>query len=196
MTGKPSRALRILVLAAVVAAVVVGALALTSAGTRSETDGNGPVASPHPLVASRPATGAALTTPPVAVELIFPAPVDVASSHISVQADGGASASTGPLGHPARGTVRQPVAIPGSGAFTVAYHITFTDGTEDSGLLRFSVGTGVPPPPLDATTAEHAVGVAEHQHSIDPLSAVLLVVDGVVGVVVLVLLLRRGRPDP
>ena len=195
MTGRlpqrlSSRALRVLAMTALVAvAAMIDVLTPASATARWDADG-------HRMVASDPAAGAALTTAPAAIELVFPAPVAVDLSHVSVQADGGASATTGPLGQPARGTVRQPVRIPGSGTFTVAYHVTFVDGTEDTGLVRFSVGTGVPPPPLHATAAERAVGEAAHSHSIDPLSAVLLVVDGLVVVVVLTLLLRRGRPDP
>jgi hypothetical protein len=80
----------------------------------------------------------------------------------------------------------------------VAYHVVFTDGTETFGSVRFSVGTGVAPPASagDVQRAAEASALA-HNHTIDPLSAILLVVDlGVlVGVVLLLILRPKRRAD-
>jgi methionine-rich copper-binding protein CopC len=171
-----------------VAGVVLGT---TSAGSRAT-----PAVAPA-AVATHPADRAALPTAPAAVELAFPSSVEVGRSHVAVLADGGSQAGAGPLVQLAPGTVRQPVAITGPGTFTAAYHVTFADGTEGSGFLRFSVGTGVPPPPLDAAAADRATDAAAagHPHSVDPLSAGLLVLDGLVAVAVVALLLRRPHID-
>jgi hypothetical protein len=94
--------------------------------------------------------------------------------------------------------------------------VVFTDGQELTGTLRCSVGTraaagpGAARRPLtvdaatdaDAAAKAEAAGNAEaaggsaHQHGVDPVSAALLAVDGVVALAVVVLLLRRPRPQP
>ncbi len=84
------------------------------------------------------------------------------------------------------------------GDFTVAYHVEFRDGGETRGFLRFSVGTGIAP--ASATGAiERAATAAlnQHRHQIDPVSAVVLVIDAAVVLAVLLLLLvTRPKQAP
>lgn len=174
-------------------AAIVLALVLTSVPVGSP-QGSQRVATHAPLH-SEPADGAALSTAPTTVELVFPASVRADMSHVAVLAGGGADVASGELTQPAPGTLRRAVAVRGSGDFTVVYHVVHLDGTQSGAMLRFSVGTGVPPAPLDPATAARARDAAvPHGHSVDPASAVVLVVDAVAVVVVAALLLRRRRP--
>jgi hypothetical protein len=85
--------------------------------------------------------------------------------------------------------LRLSVTIQVRGDYTVAYHAVLMDGSETAGVLRFSVGTGVPP-----AGPAGAVPAADHQHPIDPFSAALLVLDLAVLLAVVLLLQRRtGR---
>jgi methionine-rich copper-binding protein CopC len=152
------------------------------------------------LTGSDPPDRAALASPPAAVELTFSSPPDVSASHVRVLDDSGSPVNSAPATRARGNAIRQPVGIAGAGNLTVAYHALLADGSEASGLLRFSVGTGVPPPALgggvreavEAAAVEAAGG--EHGHGIDPFSAVLLAVNGLVVVgVVLLLFLRRPR---
>ena len=77
----------------------------------------------------------------------------------------------------------------------MAYHVVFDDGTDAAGVLRFSVGTGTPPPALDAAARRADVAaVATHQHDVDPVGASLLVVDVAVLLGAVILLFRRPAP--
>ncbi|WP_422771053.1 copper resistance CopC family protein [Plantactinospora sp. WMMC1484] len=137
------------------------------------------------LVSSEPRDQAVLTAGPRGVRLTFSeAP---AEAHVSVLDGSGSALTTGsPVVGPGR-TVWQPIAVDAPGDVVVAYHVEFTGGGAASGLLRFSVGTGEPPAPLRA-----AIPIGDHPHEIDPVSAFLLVVDGIVAFGVLALLwLRR-----
>lgn len=147
------------------------------------------------LTASTPPAQAALPSAPAAVELTFSAtPLDGAS-HVSVLDGGGRTVNSAPASFLGR-TLRQPVAAAGRGDYTVAYHVEFVEGGEATGSLRFSVGTGVPPgSPDEAMRLATADAIDTHQHSIDPFSAVLLVVDGIVVAGVIALLWLR-RPPP
>lgn len=151
------------------------------------------------LTRSSPAAQAALAGAPAAVELTFSTTPTVADSHVSVIGDGGAKVNASGLALVAGGTLRQPVSIDTTGDFTVAYHVELEDGGEASGSLRFSVGTGVAPPAsaqaVEAATATVADG---HGHGVDPVSAALLVIDGLVvlGVVALLYLRRPIQPPP
>ncbi|WP_083802153.1 copper resistance protein CopC [Micromonospora sp. ATCC 39149] len=66
-----------------------------------------------------------------------------------------------------------PLRVDAPGDYTVAYHVTFADGTAVTGAHRFSVGTGVAPAPLDdaARRASTDVVVDAHGHGIDGFSA-------------------------
>jgi copper resistance protein C len=76
--------------------------------------------------------------------------------------------------------------VPAAGEVTVAYHVTFTDGTELADSPRFTAQSADP--------AGRRASEATHQHNIDPVSAVLLVIDGIAALAVGVLLMRRPRP--
>lgn len=169
-----------------VGACVLAGLVLTP-GTGRADDG---------LASSSPTDGAILTTAPDAVVLTFSTPPDPAQSHASARDVSGARADTGQLDRYGRTGLRLPVAIRATGDYTVAWHVAFEDGNEVVGVLTFSVGTGVPPPHLSAAAARRATDALSsgHDHSVDPLSATVLVADLVVLVAVVVLLLRRPRP--
>jgi len=147
------------------------------------------------LTFADPAAGAALTDAPAAVVLTFTATPDPSLSHVSVRTEVGTEVGQGEaVGVGTRG-LRLAVSIRSSGDYTVAYHAVFTSGTEAVGALRFSVGTGQAPLPLKvdaAQTARQAV-TAGHDHSVDPLSGTLLVIDMVVLLSVLTMLWLRPR---
>jgi len=98
--------------------------------------------------------------------------------------------------------LRQPVNITATGDVRVVYHVTFVDGAELTGTLHFTVkarsaaGSGVTTGP--AANTNDAVAGSTHQHGVDPISAALLALDGIVALAALVLLMRRpnrpGRP--
>jgi methionine-rich copper-binding protein CopC len=173
------------------------------------------------LTSTDPADGAALVQAPSGVELSFTAAPDPDLSHVSVRDGSGTALDAGRLRLVQPGRLRQPIhgtAAPSDGSVdvTVSYHVIFTDGRELTGTLRCSVGSRAAagpgaarePSTVDAATdadaaakadaagnAEVAAGSA-HQHGVDPVSAALLAVDGVVALAVVVLLLRRPPPQP
>ncbi|MFC0529842.1 copper resistance CopC family protein [Phytohabitans kaempferiae] len=151
------------------------------------------------LVRASPPVGGVLDAPPAVVTLTFSDDVQPELSHIAVFDDSGAEVGDGGYDQPAPRLIRLPVDIGADGAYTVAYHVTFPDGTSVTDVYRFSVGTGRAPAPLDAAEREaRTEAVSEHAHQIDTLSAVLLVIDGAVLLVAVALLwLRpRGRRRP
>jgi methionine-rich copper-binding protein CopC len=173
------------------------------------------------LTSTDPADGAALVRAPSGVELSFTAAPDPDLSHVSVRDGSGTALDAGRLRLVQPERLRQPIhgtAAPPGGSVdvTVSYHVIFTDGRELAGTLHFSVGirvaaspgAGREPSTVDAATdadaaakadaagnAEVAAGSA-HQHGVDPVSAALLAIDGVVALAVVVLLLRRPPPQP
>jgi methionine-rich copper-binding protein CopC len=172
------------------------------------------------LTGSDPADGAVLVRVPSGVELSFSAGPDPDRSHVAVRDGSGTALNAGRLRLVQPERLRQPIhgtaARPdGSADVTVSYHVVLTDGRELAGTLRCRVGTRVAagpgaaggPSPVDAATAADAAAEADaggnaavagsaHQHGVDPVSAALLVVDGVVALTVVVLLLRRPPPQP
>ncbi|MFG3691275.1 copper resistance CopC family protein [Micromonospora sp. NPDC047740] len=149
--------------------------------------------------ASVPADGAALPAAPTQVELTFSRPPVAARSHLAVVTEDGRRVNPSDTPTAAGRRLVQAVSIQRPGVFTIAYHVEFADGGEAQGSRRFSVGTGAPPPA--APVPAEAAAVSEHQHGVDPVSAVLLVVDGLVvlGAVTMLLRTRRPRhagPDP
>ncbi len=150
------------------------------------------------LTTADPADGAALATAPAAVVLTFSAPADPRLSHVSARDGSGAEVGSGDPARSGPTGLRLPVSIRSTGDYTVGYHVVFHDGTELVGALRFSVGTGVPPPPLGAAQVQPVAPAvaAGHDHAVDPLSASLLVADLAVLVGVVLLLRRRPRPRP
>jgi copper resistance protein C len=148
------------------------------------------------LTAAEPGSGAALATAPPAVQLSFSASPVPAESHLSVRDATGQDLTTGEPTRSGTHALRLPVSIRGTGDITVAYHVVFTDGADLFGALRFSVGTGVAPQPLPAAQVAQARQELDsaHQHGVDPLSALLLVVDAAVLAGVVLVLFLRPRP--
>ncbi|MFV2018987.1 copper resistance CopC family protein [Micromonospora sp. LOL_023] len=173
---------------AVAAAAVVGLLA-GAAGSAWADDNR---------VYADPPAGAVLSKAPTGVTLAFAHDVQPELSHVAVFDRDGSEIGDGTYSQPASDRVHLPVTIDQDGDYTVAYHVTFPDGTSTTDAYRFSVGTGVPPVALDAATRQASTdAVARHAHQIDGLSATLLVLDGLVLCAVLGLLWLRprdGRP--
>jgi methionine-rich copper-binding protein CopC len=138
------------------------------------------------VASSSPADGATLATAPTDVDLVFTEPVD--RFHVAVVDSAGTVVARGRarIGRPEQ--VRQPVVVTVPSAVTVAYHVSFASGQELTGTIRFGVGTAADRAPAPPDVA--------HGHDMDPLSAVLLVVDGavVVGAVLLLLFRPPRRP--
>ena len=149
------------------------------------------------LVSSDPADRATVTEAPSDIELIFTTAVDPRRSHLTVvRGTGPAVTSGGPrLVAPER--LRQPVHVPAAGEVTIAYHVTSAAGAEAAGVLRFSARAGTPAAPGAGPPSAVPVngGEAGHEHGVDPVSAGLLVLDGLVAVSVVVLLAARPRPS-
>jgi methionine-rich copper-binding protein CopC len=167
---------------AVVAFAVLGPAAPASAGGA--------------LAGSDPVDGAVLSTPPAAIELRLTAEPDPVLSHVSVRDAAGTELNTGDLTAGPGGTLRQDVTAGGAGDYSVAFHIEFTDGSELTGAQFFSAGTGVPPRAGAAERAAATAALPTHQHSVDALSAVLLVLDFAVVLAVVLLLMRTPRGAP
>ncbi|HKE53105.1 MAG TPA: copper resistance CopC family protein [Actinomycetes bacterium] len=169
-------------LAAAVAAAVVLAVGVALVLTEGSQDRN------HAAVTSTsPADGATLQQAPTEVGLAFTGPVDPNRSHIFVL-DGSGTTSARPAGalrQTAPQSLSQPISVPATGLVTVTYHVTFTDGAAVAGSLRFTVGSN--------NGADQPAPVSGHNHGIDPVSAGLLLADGITVLAVLVLLLRRPR---
>jgi methionine-rich copper-binding protein CopC len=142
------------------------------------------------LVDASPGNGAALRDAPREVDLTFSATPDPDQSHVAVRSDRGVPAERG-APRRAGDALRVPVSAGAAGNYTVAFHVEFTDGTDLVGEVRFSVGTGVPPPAAVPGADRAAAAVPGHDHGVDPMSAVLLCADVAVLVGVVLLLLRR-----
>ncbi|MEU8076241.1 copper resistance protein CopC [Catellatospora citrea] len=147
---------RVLRLAMILAAALLGAL---------------PVLWPAPawahaeLVATTPAGGAVLATPPDQVVLRFTEPVTAGLGEIRVLDRSGTAVTTEapvqPPGDPATIAVGLPVALP-SGVYTVAWQALSADTHPIEGAFAFTVGDGGPaatPPAVDAGPGRAAVGV-------------------------------------
>jgi copper resistance protein C len=145
-------------------------------------------------VTATPTADAVLTAAPTEVALTFAADVQPELSHVAVLDAAGTDLATGDYDLPDPRRMALPVRIGATGDFTVAYHVTFPDGTSATGAYRFSVGTGRAPAPLDEAARLAATdSITEHAHSVDGLSAVILVVDAAVLFGVLALLWLRPR---
>ena len=183
------RSVRLSAGAAVVLAVVLALFVATRPQDRTR----------HVVTSTVPADGATVAQAPTEVELSFTDPVDPVRSHVSVRDGSGSALDVGRLRPVVPERLRQPVSIAAAGEVTVAYHVTFVDGAEVAGTLRFSTRSGSAagaasrPAPADGDLEDSAAGSA-HQHRIDPISAGLLAIDGIVALAVVVLLLRRPRP--
>lgn len=176
---------------AIVAYVAAVALAVTALAGRS------PQSTPSPprLESSAPADLSTLAHPPDAVYLAFNARPVPDLSHVAVVDSAGAATQAGPVSADGDG-LRVPVRIPATGAYTLAFHAIFDDGAELVGQVRFGVGTGVPA--ASAARADQDPAAAVHEHGVDPVSAVLLLVDAatLIGAVALLLFRRPRSPEP
>ncbi|MCW3818935.1 copper resistance protein CopC [Micromonospora sp. DR5-3] len=139
---------------------------------------------------SNPADGAALAAAPRQVTLTFTREPVAEASQVSVLSGDGRPVSESAQPVRAGLSLTQPVGIARAGDFTIVYSVKFADGGHEQGTRRFRVLTDPAPGGTDA----HAGHTA---HDVDPVSATLLVVDGlVVLVVVFLLILRRPGADP
>ncbi|MFU8852192.1 copper resistance CopC family protein [Micromonospora sp. SL1-18] len=191
ITRVPSRRLRrvgaVLVTLLAAAVVVLGYLVSTT---------------PVRLVSSAPGSGASLAAPPRSVSLTFSRPLDAGDSHISVGTATGKPVVSGGKTVDGR-TVTQPVAITAGGSYLVVYHVTFGDGREMSGTLRFNVagtGTDAAAAPGRSDTAGPVAGGQQgritggHEHgTFDPVTLAIVGADAVVVLGVVVLMWRRRR---
>jgi methionine-rich copper-binding protein CopC len=146
-----------------------------------------------PPAASVPADDAVLPAMPASVRVTFDREPVAAGSYLSVLDPDGSritlSSTPAVEGH----TISQPTSSRRTGVFAIVYHVVFTDGGREGGLRHFTVDPAAPP---SGGTHAHGPGQS-HGHSVDPLSAALLVADGLVvlGAVVL-LMFRRRHPRP
>ncbi|WP_460846752.1 copper resistance protein CopC [Phytohabitans suffuscus] len=141
-------------------------------------------------MAATPADGAALAAGPRSVDLTFDRRPDLAQSHIGVRDSASVSLDRGELTASGPRTVRQPIEAVGVGTVVVGYHVVFDDGSQTSGSVRFSVGTGTAPAAADGAQLDASI---HGGHGVDPLGATLLVVDLAVLIGVLVMLKLRPR---
>ncbi|TCB96780.1 copper resistance protein CopC [Micromonospora zingiberis] len=172
---------------AIVTALASVGVALTIAAVVRQSDG-----APARVLTVDPGDGAVLTTAPDAVVLRLSTGADAVLSHVTVRDSTGKPVNDGRARTDGEAGLRQAVRLTASGDYSIAYHITFTNGQDATDVLRFSVGTGIAPQDT-SPVPDPILDAADHAHGIDPIGATLLVVDGVVLVAVLVLLLLR-RP--
>ncbi|MEV4389201.1 copper resistance protein CopC, partial [Micromonospora sp. NPDC049580] len=112
---------------------------------------------------------------------------DPALSHLSVVDSAGRRVDSGAVTAGPGDILRVPVRIEANGTYTVVYHVIGVAGGQTSGVIRFAVGT-------QASGATAADADAGHEHGVDGLSAVLLLVNLVTVVVLVILLVRRPAP--
>jgi methionine-rich copper-binding protein CopC len=181
MTAPASSRRRVALVACAVLAVLGMALLWRSPATTG---------SPPRLKASNPADRRTLAQAPDSVDLTFNARPVAELSHVSVVDAAGRATAAGPVRAVGDG-LRMPVRITGAGAYTLAYHATFSDGAELTGEVHFGVGTA---PGAESKPGGDSAEAAGHEHGVDPVSAVLLLADAVtlLGAVSL-LLFRRPR---
>ncbi|WP_158554078.1 copper resistance CopC family protein [Micromonospora deserti] len=173
---------------AVTTALVGVGLAVAVGATARQSTGE-----PARVLRTTPADGAALAAGPGEVVLRLSTRPDPALSHVTVRDSAGTTVNAGRLSTDEETLLRQPARLALAGDYSVAYHVTFANGRDAAGVLRFSVGTGSAPRSTDPIP-DAVPDTDGHAHGVDPVGATLLVLDGVVLVAVLVLL--RLRPAP
>ncbi|WP_412543682.1 copper resistance protein CopC [Longispora sp. K20-0274] len=142
---------------------------------------------PTALSGPVPADGAGLAVPPAEVALEFTGPPEPREYHLTVATARGVPVTAGAV-RVAGDRVVVPVAIADPGTYLVGYHVVLADGTEATGVSRFSVGEDrAAPAPAVAAPAGHA------HTTKDPLSLVLVSADVVMLVALATLLFRRPR---
>jgi methionine-rich copper-binding protein CopC len=143
---------------------------------------------PSAVASMTPADGTVLAQAPAEVDLSFSAGVNPDLSHVDVRGGSGAAVVAGRPRLVRPNVLRQPVRSTAAGEVTVVYHVTLVDGTEPIGSLHFSVGAS------GATSSAGDGAGSAHAHGVDPVSAALLALDGLVALAVIALLARRPRP--
>jgi methionine-rich copper-binding protein CopC len=156
-----------------------------------------PAAARDDAPVSVPADGATLAAPPAQVTLSFTRQPVAAESHLLVVGPDGRTVSRSARPDVSGRLLTQQVTTDGAGVFTITYRVVLADGGQEEGVRRFTVGSGG-----DAAVGAHdqhepGAGGEAHAHSVDPVSATLLVIDGAVALTVMVLLMtRRRRSEP
>jgi len=161
------------------------------------------------LTGAAPADGARLSVAPTEVWLTFNGAIDPEQFHIGVSTADGRVVTTG-APRLAGSRILVPVSIHNGGAFLVGYHVRLAQGSEITGVSRFTLAlNGSPAPTVSAApastvsaapapTVSAAPAVAGgsddgHGHLNDPLSLALLGISGLLALAVLWLLVRRPR---
>ena len=172
------------------AAVLIAAAGLLAVGVTVLAQ---PPAAAAKLSAATPADGASLAAAPAAVSLTFS--TAVGEAHVQVS-----GARTGQPPVIDGRTVTQPVTAARAGGHVVSYHVLTSSGREVSGTLSFTTarqaGSGAALPPAADPAGDPAAdpAAAGHVHDApDPVTAVLLGVNGLVLLVLVVLFVRTGR---
>jgi methionine-rich copper-binding protein CopC len=150
----------------------------------------GPAAARAEPAVSVPVDDAVLPGMPASVRVTFDREPVAAGSYLSVLDPDGSRITLSGTPAVEGNAITQPTSSPRTGVFAIVYHVAFTDGGREGGLRHFTVDPAAPP-----SGGTHAHG--PHGHSVDPLSATLLVVDGLVVLGAAVLLMfRRRHPRP
>ncbi|MEV6520962.1 copper resistance protein CopC [Longispora sp. NPDC051575] len=146
---------------------------------------------PTALSALAPADGAGLAAAPTEVAMEFTAPPRTREYHLTVATARGIPVTEG-TARVDGSRITVPVRIADRGVYLVGYHVLLEDGTEATGISRFSVGEAAAPAPIGEPLAAPA-GHGGHGAK-DPLSLVLVSIDVVLLVALSTLLFRRPRP--
>jgi methionine-rich copper-binding protein CopC len=175
------------------AAPRTGILLLTLTATLVMTPGAGR-AEASSVVSTFPADGVPLDRSPTAVSVSFDRPPDPGQSHIGIADDAGRQLAQGEVTMDGTRGLRQPMKAATRGTVVAAYHVVFLDGSETFGAFRFSVGTGGVAPASGSQARKAAESSAlSHNHTVDPINAVLLLIDFTVAAAAVLLLILRPR---
>ena len=88
---------------------------------------------------AEPRVGATVTTPPVAVTLVFTEAVEPAFSRVELTDDQGGAVSAKPLEHPKDDTIVVPVPALAPGSYTVHWTVVSVDTHATEGRFQFVV---------------------------------------------------------
>ena len=145
------------------------------------------------LTGAAPADGARLSVAPTEVWLTFNGAIDPEQFHIGVSTADGRVVTTG-APRLAGSRILVPVSIHNGGAFLVGYHVRLAQGSEITGVSRFTLAlNGSPAPTVSAAPTVAGGSDDGHGHLNDPLSLALLGISGLLALAVLWLLVRRPR---
>ncbi len=113
-----------------------------------------------------PADGAALATAPTLARLDFTAGATPQEIHLALADSHGQPVPIGAASFAGR-SVTIPVFLSGSGSFLLGYHIVLGDGSEATGVTRFTVEGTAGPSTVDDQAGDAAVrtAIAGHSHA-------------------------------